>query len=129
MNRDVFLSVLAMDAHNRGYDQGISVLPVVANVTKLGNATITTDSVIKLGTPASAVGFYALAYDWSGETVISYRGTDFNSGKSIVNDVYNGWSSFTGIGSNSQFGLAQQFFTSVTGAKFPVESTNVSASY
>lgn len=104
MNRDVFLSILAMDSYNRGYGPGIKGLP---SSGKLGNATILN---IDLPNGSQAAGFYAIAYDWAhdgqNETVISFRGTDFTTGWSKVLDVANGWSSFTGIGTNSQFWLA-----------------------
>jgi Lipase (class 3) len=123
VNRDVFLSILAMDSYNRGYGPGVKSLSVEANVTKLGNATIKTDSVIELGSNAQSAGFYAIAYNWShdgiDETVVSFRGTDFTTGNSIYLDVANGWSSFTGIGTDSQFSLARQFYNSVSGQDFP----------
>jgi Ca2+-binding RTX toxin-like protein len=123
MNRDTFLAVLAMDSYNRGYGQGVLIKPGDSLAgqnevgRQLGNATVMVQNIT---VQAQAIGFYALAYSWNGETVISYRGTDFNTGKNIVNDVKNGWSSFTGIGTNSQFKLAKDFFTTVTGAGFPV---------
>jgi len=36
-------------------------------------------------------------------------------------DIANGWSLFTGIGGNTQPGLAQQFYTAVTGIDFPTD--------
>jgi len=38
MNSDLFLSILAMDAYNRGYEERISGLPTVPNMTRIGNA-------------------------------------------------------------------------------------------
>jgi hypothetical protein len=79
MNRDLFLSILAMDSYNRGYGAGISKL---GETGQIGNAQLIARSEI-LGNAANATyqnwqsaGFYASAYDWNGETVISYRGTD-----------------------------------------------------
>ena len=40
MNRDVFLSILAMDAYQRGYSSGINGISGV----KIGNATIKHDT-------------------------------------------------------------------------------------
>ena len=73
--RDLFLAILAMDSYNRGYDVGIK-LPAG---TLLGNATIKFDSsILKEGGVRSDIpaGFYAVAYEWNGEKVVSYRGTD-----------------------------------------------------
>ena len=83
MNRDLFLAILAMDSYNRGYGQGINNLPVLLNVTRIGNAIITRQSDILANSDGVNAGFYAIAYDVSGAgvsgltgTVISYRGTD-----------------------------------------------------
>ncbi|MBB4640569.1 hypothetical protein [Rhizorhapis suberifaciens] len=85
MDRNLFLAILAMDSYNRGYGVGIKDLDVNLNVTKIGNATIRTDSVTEIGASAESTGFYALAYDMTGvegfsagDTVIAYRGTDAN---------------------------------------------------
>ncbi|PLK25386.1 hypothetical protein C0V72_01795 [Porphyrobacter sp. TH134] len=93
MNRDVFLSLLALDAYNRSYGQTLNDLEVpnfdtngqpLQNV-RIGNARIISDSSL-LGETADgrideAAGFYAIAYEWNNnginETVISYRGTNF----------------------------------------------------
>lgn len=85
LNRDVFLSLLALDAYNRGPGRAINELRVPAigpdgtpqEIIKVGNAQIVSDSSAILGPSAQAAGFYAIAYDWNGETVISYRGTNF----------------------------------------------------
>lgn len=71
--RDLFLSILALDAYNRGYDPGMAGLSDAIG-SAIGQATIS-------ATPqdidaAQAASFYAVAYSWAGETVISYRGTD-----------------------------------------------------
>ena len=80
INRKVFLSILALDSYQRGYAPGIKGLPqFAAGVTvKIGNATLATDSEAKLGPSAQSTGFYASAYTWGSETIISYRGTDFD---------------------------------------------------
>ncbi len=82
MNRDVFLSLLALDAYNRGYGQ--NVLLNTGDSTSgqneadrmIGHARILRDANDPEGI-AQAAGFYAIAYDWNGETVISFRGTNF----------------------------------------------------
>lgn len=82
MSRDLFLAILAMDSYNRGYNQSVGGLPEEGS---LGSATIVSRSEI-FGSEADAVfqnwqdaGFYAIAYNWNGETIISYRGTDDTS--------------------------------------------------
>lgn len=87
MNRDVFLSLLALDAYNRGYGQGVFLQdgdnPNGQNETGrlIGNAHVTTQSTVLAGSEARDAGFYAIAYEWNNnginETVISYRGTNF----------------------------------------------------
>ena len=97
MNRDVFLSLLALDSYNRGYGQNIGGLSASGSI---GDATIVTDALIKLDEQkVLSAGFYAIAYEWNGETVISIRGTNFEFAESvedalnspIVLDVWNGW--------------------------------------
>lgn len=76
MNREFFISLLAMDVYNRDYNAGVETRHAPAG---LGNAIISKDSSIlvsngqRIDQPA---GFYAIAYDWNGQTVLSYRGTD-----------------------------------------------------
>lgn len=119
MNRDVLLSLLALDAYNRGYGENVGGLTASGS---LGRATILSDALGELDQQAIlTAGFYAIAYDVSqvpgfapGQTVISYRGTNFpefsgglveNIGKVIefINkDLGGGWSIFTGIGPGCQ---------------------------
>lgn len=121
MNKHFFTSLLAMDVYNRGYNAGVGGLPENGQI---GTASATINSSILLDSNGLRVdisqGFYAIAYDWNGQTVISYRGTDPSDGANAVKDIINGWSSFTRIGTDSQFGLAKQFFNRVTNnADFP----------
>jgi hypothetical protein len=80
MNRDVFLSLLALDSYNRGYGEVVFTQPRGGGAVQneagrtIGNATIVD---VPLPQGSLAAGFYAIAYDWNGETVISYRGTNF----------------------------------------------------
>ena len=80
MNREVFLSLLALDAYNRGYGQtlvlnGGDTTSGVNELNRLiGSARVAAQDITD---EAQAAGFYAIAYDWNGETVISYRGTNF----------------------------------------------------
>ncbi len=71
ISRDLFLSILTLDSYNRGYNAGINTLEEQPN-TQIGAATLTRAS----GESGKDIGFYATAYDWNGETIISYRGTD-----------------------------------------------------
>ncbi|MEO5707983.1 MAG: hypothetical protein ABIT10_02650 [Alteraurantiacibacter sp.] len=102
----MFLSLLALDSYNRRYGQNVGGL---SNVGQIGTATILTDSVVSLGFATQDSGFYAIAYQWNGQTVISYRGTNFPKELSlselydvIDRDIGKGWSIFTGLGPNSQ---------------------------
>ena len=74
MNEDLFRAILAMDAYNRGYNSGIANLSDALGA-QIGNATI---ALRTLSTDMDSVkaSFYAIAYNWNGGTVISYRGTD-----------------------------------------------------
>ena len=69
MDRDLLLAILAMDAYNRGYGAGIKDL---LEEGRLGNARL-------LAAPTREgwedAGFYAIAYEYNGEKIISYRGT------------------------------------------------------
>lgn len=78
MNPDVFLSLLALDAYNRGYGRNVfangNAIDGSEGGLQIGNATILN---VDLPSGSEAAGFYAIAYDWNAETVISYRGTNF----------------------------------------------------
>lgn len=83
MNRDVFLSLLALDSYNRGYGQLVFVNDgdnpngQIETNRRIGNARVVGQSDVLDGSNVRDAGFYAIAYDWKGETVISYRGTNF----------------------------------------------------
>jgi hypothetical protein len=97
---ELFLAILSMDAYNRGYDAGIGDgQNVVDGVdsdglgrvgSQIGNATVVQDAQDIEGI-AEAAGFYAVAYQWNGETVISYRGTDNPNPLAEGSDFWNGW--------------------------------------
>ena len=109
MNRDLFLSILAMDSYNRGYGQRISVqLP---DTGLLGTAQIGPLSIIRPDSDEVRAGFFAASYDWNGETIISYRGTDGNT----VTDALNGYGIALGYAGQPQGDLATEFYLSVTG--------------
>ena len=129
MNRDVFIAVLAMDSYNRGYNAGIDFGQGSDSVGKeIGLSFISSHSSDATDSNEVNGGFYALSYTVNGvdniadgQTVISFRGTDSIQGdKTQGSDLVNGWSSFTGLGSSSQFALARAFNQSVTHSDFPV---------
>ncbi len=85
MNRDLTLAVLSMDAYFDGQSLGLAT---------------------KIQSQSADGGFAAVAYNYNGETIISYRGTDGGS------DVLNGW--VGGLGFNAtQAGLAVEFYRDV----------------
>jgi hypothetical protein len=79
---NLMYAILAMDAYNRGYNPGIAGLSEASDGTvQIGTATITKNlEDAQLSNQAIAAGFYAVAYEWNGETIISYRGTDVCAG-------------------------------------------------
>ena len=97
--RDLMLSIFALDAYNRGYAEGTTV-----DSQGLGTAT-------KIGELANSnIGFYGIAYDWNGETVISYRGTDnfgtgdYTSNGTGASDISTGWTIALGFVTGTQAG-------------------------
>ena len=89
ISKDLFLSILSMDAYNRGYNSGIDDLSDAPG-TQIGNAAILD---VKIPEGSQAAGFYALSYTLGGETIISYRGTDKYVGDGdIGGDIWNGCS-------------------------------------
>ncbi|WNM62097.1 calcium-binding protein [Candidatus Nitrospira neomarina] len=69
ISSELMYAILAMDSYNRGYNPGI-----LLSGSNIGTATIGSDELLPAG--SQEAGFYAVAYKWNGETVISYRGTD-----------------------------------------------------
>jgi Lipase (class 3) len=109
---DLFLSILALDAYNRGYAAGTNI-----DGTGVGTATFVRDTDTSA---AQADGFYGIAYDWNGKTVISYRGTDnfgsgdFTSNGTGASDLTTGWTIALGFTAGTQAGDALQFYRDVT---------------
>jgi hypothetical protein len=89
--QDLFLAILSMDSYNRGYGQGM-----ILEGNSIGSANISVQSDIDEESPEVAAGFYAIAYNWNGKTVISYRGTD-----EFGPDIVNGY----GIGAGDPAGI------------------------
>lgn len=79
----LFAAILAMDSYNRGSDAGLFV-----SGNGVGTATLKT---VDLPAGSANAGFFAQAYTWNNETIISYRGTDilpslnFDYGDSVLN--------------------------------------------
>ena len=69
ISSELMYAILAMDSYNRGYNPGI-----LLSGSNIGTATIGSDELLPAG--SQEAGFYAVAYEWNGETIISYRGTD-----------------------------------------------------
>ncbi len=114
ISRELFLSILAMDSYNRGYGAGVAGSSNAVG-TLIGTAHIarrTEDGDIL----AQQAGFYGIAYDWNGETVISFRGTDNFSANPTQggSDVLNGWVAALGT-QTSQVDEALSFYAAVTG--------------
>ena len=82
MNRDVFLSLLALDAYNRGYGQNVGGL---CNSGMIGNANIRRQSNISPNSEEVAAGFYAIAYEWNGETIISAPSSSWRGSNGLQN--------------------------------------------
>ncbi len=121
MNSELFKAILALDSYNRSYNEGIKLLG-----TQIGNATITMDSRI-FGTLAGTgirqdanENFYAIAYNYDGGTVISYRGTD-----NPQPDLINGWVTGAGI-IGKQAIYAARFYNEVIGTDNPLTRNDVS---
>ena len=116
MNTELMKAILAMDSYNRGYNAGLSDAGpddqdgLGEFGKKIGNATVLNFS---LPSNAQSIGFYALAYSYNGETVISYRGTDDPFGAVSGSDISNGWALGAGNYNATQAEMAIQFYKNV----------------
>ena len=100
---DLFLAILSMDAYNRGYNAGLQITGSQIGYAFLGRATDP-----QLEPEAVAASFFAQAYIWNGQTVISYRGTD----DPVLDPLY-GWLLGGGSYSVSQAEMAAKFYQKV----------------
>lgn len=108
----LFRAILAMDSYNRGYNAGLLLDP---NATEIGTATLAQQSNTTAGSLEVSAGFFAQAYTWNGQTVISYRGTDVLPPNSWA-DVA-AWSlAFASNYDTAQARLAAQFYQQVYNA-------------
>ncbi len=120
MNDILFKAILSMDSYSRGYDPAIKfgnsteAYSIDTVGTKIGNATIYDTAG---DANAQAVGFYAVAYNYNGETIIAYRGTDKNISVPFISDsgsdMYNGYGVFSGIADVPQARMAFTFYNDV----------------
>lgn len=134
MNSTLMKAILSMDAYNRGYDAGIEFHNADQTVNReVGNYTITahsSDLLDEAGNPNvdDNIGFYALAYAYNGETVISYRGTDdFDEASDYFSslDVSN-WLLGTGNYLVDQGVMALEFYNAVAGDPSDTRTANIS---
>lgn len=119
-------AILSMDVYNRGYDAGINVTgdslgTINIQKTTLDGVEVFQDSAILVDPVTKArldqpIGFYALAYEYQGDTIISYRGTD-----DLLLDQATGYGIGAGFVSSSTFpvlgarqgDMALQFYNEV----------------
>jgi Ca2+-binding RTX toxin-like protein len=119
MQKSFFLSILALDSYNRGYNSGLAELG--SENGRLGNARIFQVTENQKANWQS-IGFYAVSYNVSGvssfsgtSTIISYRGTDDFNPLSGASDIWNGWTVGAGFNSGSQARLAIEYYQNLTG--------------
>ncbi|MGD9851513.1 MAG: calcium-binding protein [Nitrospirales bacterium] len=119
ISSELMYAILAMDSYNRGYNPGIKVLGGVSSSIgdTIGNATVISED---RSSEAQDAGFYGLAYQWNGDTIISYRGTDnlvsppWTDDPAGGSDIWNGYSTGAGSGISEQARLAAEFYQAVT---------------
>lgn len=113
ISKDLYLSILALDAYNRGYGPGFAGLGGAG--TGVGSATILN---IALPQGYQAAGFYAVVYNTPFGAVISYRGTDNLGSLPNAADVYNGYGVATGSFLGEQARMAAEFRNAVVAAGY-----------
>jgi len=116
---DLFLAILALDAYNRGYNPGMTFAGDSDSPgTEIGDATIlqATDDLSSQNS-----SFYAVAYSWNSETVISYRGTTFENNAANLGDVLNGWTLSLGFPKHRKLSR-RCAFTPIRRSTFPALS-------
>lgn len=113
MTSVLYRAIMAMDSYNRGYAPGLQFSSDTPGI-HIGNAEI----IDSRGQPVPmGQGFYALAYQVNGETIIAYRGTDYllgDSAQGIGSDFNNGYGLSSGLPEFSPQGnIAIQFYKDV----------------
>ncbi len=127
-SEELFMAKLSMDSYNRGYGAGLEDGVLDADInsdglgeagSKIGNA-IVKDADLPEG--SQDAGFYAVAYEWNGQTAISYRGTDnldiLSWDDQYGSGIWNAYAQGAGgllVGLSEQNALAAEFFQAVTG--------------
>ena len=129
----LFNAILSMDAYNHGYNAGITL-----TTTSIGNAVIDrTSSDLGYVDPSvdpenlkfldQSTGFYAVAYSYNGETIISYRGTNDDGGAiGYSTDINHGYTIASGNPTGAQAQLALDFYQLVAGGIGNVQTANIS---
>jgi Ca2+-binding RTX toxin-like protein len=123
MNSEVFMSLLALDAYNRGDAPGVNL-----NGSEIGRARVLAPSSFGVTAEQLALwqssGFSATAYELGGAKIISYRGTNFDFDTSSLSalylspgarDITQGWTVGAGFAIGTQPQLAIEFYEQVTG--------------
>ena len=116
MEKSLFHAILALDAYNRGYDADINGLASTKN-TLIGDARIISTSTVFGEDVDSSESFYAIAYEYNGQKVISYRGTD-----NLSSDPITGWGVGRGASRSPQALLASDFYKAVIGKQSPYDA-------
>jgi hypothetical protein len=95
ISRELMLSIFSLDSYNRGYSVGMLV-----EGSGIGSASIASDEYTAA---QQASSFYATAYTWNGETIISYRGTRFDGlAGPDMSAILNGWTLSLGAANASK---------------------------
>ena len=117
MDSELLKAILSLDVYNRGYLPDLFLGEFSDSIgTKIGNAEIYRNGG---GAEAQSKGFYAAAYSYEGETIISYRGTDelVDLDDPIIGgDIWNGYGVGAGSPEGNQAALAFQFYRQVADA-------------
>ena len=114
ISQELMYAILAMDSYDREYNPGI-----LLSGSNIGTASIGSEELLPAA--SQSAGFYAVAYQWNDDSIISYRGTD-NPGlwaDDIAggSDVWNGYGIGVGSPYAEQGRLAADFYQAVTGAQ------------
>ncbi|MDR4487071.1 MAG: hypothetical protein R3B83_06045 [Nitrospirales bacterium] len=114
ISQELMYAILAMDSYDREYNPGI-----LLSGSNIGTASIGSEELLPAA--SQSAGFYAVAYQWNDDSIISYRGTD-NPGlwaDDIAggSDVWNGYGLGVGSPYAEQGRLAAEFYQAVTGTQ------------